>query len=347
MGSERVFELKLTRREFIAAVTGCAIGGIGVALTTRLEPFNRRFFPSAPEAEDLEPYAFYDGPIAIYRGARLRTSPRFPNRTRFRKPTNTIDFSEIDFIDDRNQRPPVKVEAFVINRPEIVKGQPAGRMPVSYKEEADGTLVPDEYGPDDDDWIKLVSNPGGRDFPLYVNLFGSLPFVQQLIRGSLEKLPGNYNDFGNYSLLGQVFVPSSPERAARDVVPSIWAKPIADKLDGKIPLNPRSERMVLTAKVVASGDSLEEKTQMEGLQTPVNVRNYPAKQYLNDEPVEIVGVVKQGTEIRNLLILGWWAACRRLDILGDLHDADGKALKTDSNQVVAISTLYLSYLASK
>lgn len=342
--------LMLTRGELFKL--GLAAGALAVLKGG--EVFWRRFLPNAPEAQDIIPSAVFDGSVAIYRGARLRTSPRIPDMTKFRQPTNKIEWSEIVSV---NGTLLMQSDVFVINRPEIIKGQPVDRIESSHRIKPDGTRVADKYIPTKNKWIKLTIRLHNSEagFPVYINLWGSSPWVQLLIFNG-EDLPSNSEG------RGQIFIPTSAERAARDVLPLIWSKVVADKLGGKVPLRPKrnyrfgngyeyhdpGERIVPTALVVVSGDTLEEKMEMERLKTPVNVRNYSAKLYYNDEPVEIVGVVAQGTEIRNLLVggnWGWWAACRRRDILGDLYDGRGNSVKTDPDKIVAISTLYLSYFS--
>lgn len=331
-------EIVLTRRQLLFGVVALGFGGA----LTQAERVTSRFLPSAPGGEDLPPYGTYNAVVAIHRDANLRTSPRIPDRTRFSQPSNTIDWQQMHSVNG-TEFPGISPDAFVVSNPELVKGQ--------YTE---NNSINISWSP----WIKLaVSLRNGESMPAYVNLYGGRPYVESLNGGyTLSAGDRNYAYYINYQDIGQILIPSSEDRVARDTVPLVWANIVSRKLSGTMPLRPwvkspdkgysdAGEMILPTAEVVAAGDSWEEKTKMERDQTPINVRNYPRKYYYDDEPVEILGTVRQGTEIRNLLVddFSSWSTTKRSDVKGELYDQSGNPVDIDPNQIVAIYNSYLKY----
>ncbi|HEY5600636.1 MAG TPA: hypothetical protein VIK81_00955 [Patescibacteria group bacterium] len=331
----------VSRRELI--IGGAALLG-GYALRSNLVDIQKRYLPHSPEAEAVQPVALLDGLVSVSKGAKIRTSPRFPQQTRLSHPDNTIKWEEIDSVNFTK----LDRDFFVTYSAEIVEGQPA-----SYEIWPDGVkTVRNIY------WLRLLigkkNKTGGFG---YVNLYGSENFVQQLTNTEVV-FPG-YDTYSNLyiSKLNNVILPSSKDRLARDSAPYVWARLVEQKLDGASALRGSStytfndgykvtdvgQQIVSISKVVASGDNLTEKIEMEQKGTLVNVRNHPGKEYLNGEPVEIVGKVKQQTEIRNVFVDGRkdWVGLRRKDILGDLYNDNNRVVKIEPGQVVAIWKFYL------
>ena len=337
---KRSSKLLPTRRDFV--LSGLSLVA-GIVIKAGVDNLSARYLPSAPDAEDRPPNAVYDGTIALYRGVNFRTSPRIPDRTRFSRPSNVIDWSIIHLVNGREilPFPSPYLDVFVVNNPELVEGQST-----------------EDWGLASSFWIKLrvTLYDGTKDLPVYASLYGGGSYVQELAyTGEMFFMPGSRSDGISYKERGQVLIPSSHDRVARDTVPSIWAKKITAKLEGKIPLRPawkpengmledKGERIIPVAKIVADlWGTEEERRRMEEAQTPVNVRNYPETKYVNGEPVEILGVVKQGTEIINVLTdsRSYWSACRRGNIKGELYGQNGDKVDVDSNQIVAINNSYL------
>lgn len=325
-----------SRREVLIAAGSLVVGYFGETIFGRV---SQRVFPSAPEAKDVAVAYIQWGPIAIHRGVHIRTSPQMPDRTRFSQPSNTVNWPTTVNNTD------ISGDVFVVNNPEIVWGQ----------------VTEEDWVLKKSPWLKLrVSlNDGTRDLPVYISLYGARPYVEELASGRIfDPVDQNYVRIGE---IGQVFIPHSTDRVAGEIVPRIWSKIVTDKFEGRTPLRSASqiglepgvledkgERIIRLAQVVASGDSLKEKMQMEANLTPVNVRAYPGKFYANDEEVEVLGAVRQGTRIRNLLVdrrTSAWAACKRGDIMGELYDQNGLPVRIDSNRIVAIydNNMYLKY----
>ena len=325
---------RFDRRSFLI---GYAAGTGGLVLTaTGAEKIISRFLPSSPEAEDLPIYAINSGVFAVHKEVHIRTSPRIPDRTRFKKPSNRIDWSEIRYFNNAffEDNPP---EIIALSNPELVEGQSVS-----------------DYPTNSEPWIKIaITTKSGLIIPGYISFYASRPHLEWLTRG--DHIFVGDGKYINYSERGQAFVPSSPERVARDIAPRIWANAIEKKFNGTLPLKPKQkfedgteyigERIIPSAEVVAAGDNWDERMEMERKQTPVNVRNFPAKEYYNSEPVEIMGKVKQGTEIRNLLADQYssWSACTRGNIRGNLYNDHGETIYVPSKQIVAIYDSYLKY----
>ncbi len=344
-------ETKIGRREVLMGAAGI---GIGFA-AGKVEGISSRFLPSVPEGRDIIPYAIHPGPIAIYRGVNIRTSPQIPDRTFLKKPSNNVDWPTIHSVNGVPINEDPFLGAFVMDNPELAEGVDASSLWTFFPE------IKNHKSP----WIKLRLNlfDGTKNLPAYISYYGAEPFVSRLTAGYITGA-GDRNHEGIFGdETGNVWIPKSKERIARDIVPQIWARKINKKLDGTTPLRPSvkslssdgqfdreypGEKIIESAIVVASGDrSLEDKIKMEQNQTRINVRNYPGKFFRNDEPVEILGTVKQGTEIKNVLIKSdefrEWAAARREDIQGELYDSKGDPVKINPKQVIAIWNDYLQY----
>ena len=316
----------------------------GYALRSNLGDIQKRYFPHAPEAEIVQHMALLDGLVAVSKGVKIRTSPRFPDQTRFSHPDNTIKWEEIDSVNFTK----IDRDFFSLYGAEVVEGQPA-----SYIIWPEG-----EKSPSNSTWLRLLIGLKNNTPRFgYINLYGSGKFVLPLTRTEII-YPG-YDTYSNLKAnsLNNIYLPNSKERLARDSAPYVWARLVEQKLDGASALRGSStytfndgykvtdvgQQIVSISKVVASGDNLTEKIEMEQKGTLVNVRNHPGKEYLNGEPVEIVGKVKQQTEIRNVFVDGRkdWVGLRRKDILGDLYNDNNRVVKIEPGQVVAIWKFYL------
>src|SRR3990167_6050393 len=106
--------VRLSRRQLLFG--GVAVGALGYRAG---EEIASRLLVDTPEAQDLEPRLVKVGVWAVSLGINIRTSPRIPDKTRFRKPDNRVYWDEIDTINgvSLEGRP-----AFLIINPQIVEG---------------------------------------------------------------------------------------------------------------------------------------------------------------------------------------------------------------------------------
>lgn len=86
------------------------------------------------------------------------------------------------------------------------------------------------------------------------------------------------------------------------VATSAWQAQILDRLEGRVPLSDEEVRYA-QMQVIASGKTLRERRQMEAEGLPVNVRNYPATNYPNGRPTEVVGKFPQGAVIEDAIVV--------------------------------------------
>src|SRR3989344_184537 len=122
----RLYDQRFSRRKFLIGAVIATVYG-GAMIYDKAVP---RFLPSAPEAQDLEPILVETGVVAIYEGVNIRTSPRIPNRTRFREPDNRIAWENIEEV---NNTPLNKKPAFLIVNPQVVEGQEVGQSGLWFK----------------------------------------------------------------------------------------------------------------------------------------------------------------------------------------------------------------------
>lgn len=316
---------EITRRQAIG--TGLvAVVGIYAGLYVH-DDVVPRYFPSAPEAEDIKSNTVNLGVIAIRKGVNIRTSRRIPNRTRFSKPDNTIEWDEIGKVNGVSLG---EKSEFIIVNPMII----------------DRERTSDRYRPG---WFRLdIQRKGSEDVqPFYVsNSQSTRDFVKFLgFAGYVGD--SETEDFG-YIIgpdgfdgdLGRVIVPENPETMARDIMPTLWSERMRKKFRGTFDLD-SGDTIVPSLEVVAGDEEMVE------LNTPVNVRDYPSLEYGNGEPTTIVGRVAQGTAIQYAILFPDdyyhqdFAAVRSEDIKGPLLDADGDQFMLEAGKIVAISSVYL------
>lgn len=347
MSAEKGVSRRAVIRQIAIGMTGSlALGASVYALGVNSE----RIYPRAPEPEDVTPYGVLDGVVAISKGANLRTSPKFPNTTRFSQPSNVIawdDIATVNFADVASH--PVAKEVFVVSNPEIVKGQPASYMDLAVNGKAE--LVPVRT-----DWIKLrvQTNKNRSATPVYVNLNGSEGFVRQLGVTKMRTVgDGSYIPF---ETRGRIYAPYSIETLEQDILPGAWAERVGRKLDGKAQLEKYfasdaridpSEKIIKKGTVVAAGDSWNEKLEMERVRGMVNVRNYPSQEFSKGKEVPVMGKVEQGVEIEHFLAgQNGFIGVRRKDIHGEIKDGNGFPQNIHPNHIVAISESYILFTDS-
>lgn len=344
---------RLTRRNVLR------IGGSLVTLGVVSYVFGRRVddaiisphFPSAPEAQDLEPQLALLGAIAVYEGANIRTSPTIPDRTRFRKPDNTIDWQEIETI---NEVPLADAKVFVIVNTPVVYGQSVSN---SFLDDKSNYFYknPTFYGYKSW-WIKLSIKKRRQDqsIPGYFNYSDQtrefvvpLEYITAAERRNRQSYSTTTRTIHENDL-GKIFVPKNPETVAQEIMPGLWAVDVRAKLDGKIPIYssinsiPTGEKIFKDLQVVAAGDSWDELVKMKEAGTPVNVRDYPGKYYLNGEPTKILGLVNQGTRIKSVLESGGFDAFKFADLEGPLLDQKGDRVNLPPDKICAIWSSYLA-----
>ena len=320
--------VRLSRRQLLFGGVAVAAG----ALSYRAgEEIASRLLVDTPEAHDLEPRLVKVGVWAVSMGINIRTSPRIPDKTRFRKPDNRLKWEEIETINGAYLE---GQSAFLIINPPIVEGQDTYR------------------GRHGADWIKLwIKNRDEVESqPYYIN--SSRQTEELLIwlgyagyaegyRADFEFL--EYIEHFPREDIGRVIVPENPQTMARDIMPKLWAERMRRKFDGEL-----GEHKLLTSLRVIAAGSEEEAREMLKLKTPVNVREYPSFWYGNNEPVNIVGRIPQGTIIDKALspphdgFHNRFAAVRSEDIRGELLDDQNSSFSPPAGEIYAIDLLYLS-----
>lgn len=346
---------RLTRRDVLR------MGGSLVALGVVSYVIGRRVddaiisphLPSAPEAQDLEPQLALLGAISVYEGANIRTSPAIPDRTKFRKPNNTIDWQEIETI---SGVPLAGGKVFVIVNPPVVYGQGVAKNLHNTYEETfykNATFHGYEYW-----WIKLSIKKNGQSQSTagYLNYSRQTrEFVVPLeyITAAERRNRQSYSTTTRIiheNDVGKIFVPKNPETVAQEIMPDLWAASVRSKLDGLAYLL-RGERIIENAEVVAFGNSWDELVSMKEAGTPVNVRDHPGTYYvdaerpiyyLNGEPTKILGVVNQGTKIKRVLESGGFGAFKFADLEGPLLDQEGHRVDLPPDKICAIWSPYLA-----
>jgi|GEM_PF-6664479 len=325
--SSELWTGRFTRRDFLRYAAVGAGGVISGAIAIKAIP---GFFLGAPEAENLEPKLVGVGVFAVSKGVNIRTSPRIPDRTRFRKPDNRIDWDEIETV---NEVPLEKQSTFLIVNPSIVEGQ-------------------DTYsGYGGTDWIKLaIGKRGEMAEPYYINSSEQtgefLKWLGYAGYAGGDNSWASYDFIGrfNFEDLGRVVIPRNPDTMARDIMPKIWAERMKIKFGGELG---SQDKMLTNLQVIAAG-SEKEVVDMIKLKTPVNVRDYPSLGYGDGEPVSIVGKISQGTVINKALVPpddGYhyhFAAVQSEDIRGSLLDAQNNSFTPSVGEIYAINLLYLS-----
>lgn len=321
---------RISRRKFLTGL-GILLGGayVGAMVYDKAIP---RFFPSAPEAQDLEPRYLNLGFVAIEKGVNIRTSPRIPNETRFSEPDNTIQWRDIEAVNGiaLNGK-----SVFIIENPELV----------------DGNRTLEDYG---SQWIKLqIKRRGDNNYqPYYINDSpNTWEFVNYIENfGVAEKQWNGYRyEDKIYTAqthnIGKVIVPNDSETGVQDLMPRLWSERIREKFDltGKLE---EGEIMLPGVEVIPNGHPsvIEE---MIKTQEPINVRDYPDTRYGSGDDVNIVGRIPQGTMIRKALLVPDdsfpvpFAAIKSEDIRGPLLDDFGKEFVVESGKILAIYSYYL------
>lgn len=367
MAQERILHRSFSRRMVVnhampIATAGAALlAGWKIADTQSWGPD----FPQRPEGlrpVDLPEDTIVTGPILIQKGVNFRTSPGIPDKTRFFNPKNTVDWDDIESVNGVSLE---GKDAFVVFNPVIIEnGQ---KVDIAYYSKDENGKVRRDGG----DWIKLTAgDKNNKTRPVYINdSFQTLGYVTHLLGGAfVDKISGGQyqtrvtsdakgtevkmsaEEFGG---VGKIFLPESAEKAAGQVIPTIWQDRMRKKLDGITPLyegvfdkhdnRTYGKEEILDAKVVASGDSFEEKTAMELAGTPVNIRACAEflSRYITGEKVAILGQIPQGTLIKNVLFSGnEFAAFRMSDVKGAILNYTHDFKKEDT-----IGAIYADYLA--
>lgn len=339
----------ISRRNFLIG------GGLIVAFTVLgIKGFDKvqsRYLPSAPEAQDLEPQLALLGAIAVYEGANIRTSPKIPERTKFRKPDNTIDWKEIETI---NGIPFAGAKAFVIVNAPAVYGQGVSKNLYNKPFYKDATFHGYEYW-----WIKLSIKKNGQSQSTagYLNYSHQtrefvipLEYIEEADKSGPQIYYSGRQGSVHEKELGKIVISKNPQTVAQEIMPDLWAQEVKAKLDGTASLSP-GERIVENVEVVAFGNTWDEPVSMKEAGTPVNVRDHPGTYYadaerpifyLNGEPTRILGVVNQETRINRVLETRGFGAFKFADLEGPLLDQEGHQVNLLPDKICAIWSPYLA-----
>lgn len=326
-----LYDQRFSRRGFLV-LSALSAAYAGTMIYDRAIP---RFFPSAPEAKNLEADFLKAGVTAIYKGINIRTSPRIPSKTRFRQPDNRLTWEQIEEV---NGTPINNQSAFIILNPLVVEGQAA------YK--------------DYNWWIKIMVKKIGQTVSqsYYINLspntnehvkfLGFAGFADQgeetyQLYGSGYKVKRGLVDLED---IERVIIPPDPKTMASDIMPSLWAERMKQKFANSVS---SGDKIVKNLKIVAAGSN-QDIEEMVRNETPINLREYPSLEYGNGEPVKVVDRIPQGTLVDKVLIPPDdyshfnFAAVMSEDINGPLLDAQGNIIEPTAGRVCAI---YMPYLA--
>lgn len=341
----------ISRRDFVIG------GGVLLIASTifgikAFDKIQSRYLPSTPEAQDLDPQLALLGAIAVYEGANIRTSPAIPDKTRFRKPDNTIDWQEIEKVNGIRLN---GAKAFVIANALAVKGQFVGHF-------FDNPAINHQWL-DEKVWIKInVERKGkGGTTPAYISyssqtneLVTPLNYIEPRgVYTDQVTWPNRIHILDrsiNESFFGLILVPKNPQTVAQEIMPDLWANRIRPKLEGRAFL-PQGERIVENVEVVAFGNTWAQLVSMKEAGTPVNVRDHPGTYYvdaqrpiyyLNGEQTRILGVVNQGTKIKRVLESGGFDAFKFADLEGPLLDQEGRQVNLLPDKICAIWSYYLA-----
>lgn len=309
--SER-YDSRFSRRKFLALL---GIGGTWLGLKIYYDAIPR-FFPSAPEAEDVDSKIVFPGVWAVSKGINIRTSPNIPNKTRFAKPDNRISWDEIETVNGTSLE---GHSNFVILNPTVVDGQ--------Y------TWEGDPY------WMRLMIKRKSEMFsqPYYLSLSpNTREFVTFLGFAGYGSSGKEYEDLYNHVVEnnlptnGRTILSQNSETMARDIMPGLWNEKMREKFEGQLDAE---EKMETNLKIA--------------VEKLVNVRTYPSLEYGNGEPVNIIGTVAEGTLLGQAIIPpndGYhysFAAVRSEDIRGPLFDGKGNPFLPPAGKILAISVAYL------
>lgn len=307
--------------------------------------------PSAPEAQDLEPQLALLGAIAVYEGVNIRTSPRIPDRTRFKKPDNTIDWQEIETI---NGVPLAGAKAFVIINPPLVYGQGVSKNLYHKPFYKDATFHGYEYW-----WIKLSIKRKGQSQSTagYLNYSHQtrefvipLEYIEEADKSGPQVYYSGRQGSVHEKELGKIVIPKNPETVAQEIMPDLWANRVRQKLEGKAFLT-QEERIVENVEVVAFANTWDGFISMKETGTPINVRDHPGTYYadaerpiyyLNGEQTRVLGVVNQGTKIKRVLISAGFGSFKFADLEGPLLDQEGRPVNLPPDKICAIWRYYLA-----
>jgi len=135
---------------------------------------------------------------------------------------------------------------------------------------------------------------------------------------------------------------------------SSWAQDVSRTLKGEQkPL--KTDKFYEKGKIVAAGADLEDRFEMQRNKVPVIVRDYPALEHENGVATHVVGVIGQGEEISNFMLVrdesvaryGQWAAFQ-CDLAKDkIQPANGKPVEIPKEGVCVIRSDYVDSSAKK
>src|SRR3989344_2230689 len=255
--SREEYDARFSRRKFLV------LAGIGSAwlLSKLYYDTIPRYWPSTPEARNVDSKMVFPGVCAISKGINIRTSPKIPNRTRFRSPNNRLDWDEIGTINGTWLKD--RTVFLVVNPTAIVEGKELMENVGSY-------------------WARFMIKvkDGSEAQPFYINFSHSTEEVVKFLGfAGYTGFPETYDNHklgvkgGDSNEVGRIIIPENSETMARDFMPGLWAERMRKKFEGNLDPN---DQIVTDVQVVGS-DQL------------INVREYPSLEYGNGEPVNIVG----------------------------------------------------------
>lgn len=276
-------------------------------------------------------------PIAITNGVNVRSYPVVPEPPAIRIPrssywNNILPWDQIASVNGTSLN---GARVFVIENAPTVRGENTDN---DYEE---------QFRPYDT-WIKLSIKQRRQIYPSFYFVSYSIgqtrDFVRRVGGGSQLKVEGlEHNPDGDsYILLGGESIRVTdigkvtvyPEANS---LGEVWAARMADKLDGKIPLE--YEQKFAEVMVVPAGVSLDHVRMQREAGRTVSLTEYPRIFTPEEMKGKILGSVKFNTRIKSVILTENLldGIFRRRDLFGDIIDASGRNLEIPPNKILTIN----------
>lgn len=316
-----------------ASGTASAVGIAAVVWGPKLREPEAEYFPDALAG----PAEYIAGaPIIIQKGVNIRTEPSIPQPPAVRLPrerawsrNNVVEWDSIEAV---GGVPLNGAGAFAVEYAEFVKGED------TYKY----TRRPGEHGY----WIRLkVQVKGKGERAGFINYsLQTADFVEPV--GSFYLFGYQWISERELLLASKPQMSIKPEVVGRvTVLPDkiqlaryMWSSSLMGKLDQRVPLT-LDERPFEETVVFPWGETTAEHLQRKQEDKPVKVFDLPPNLASQLGLSKIVGFVRLGTTIKNVILTrarNAWGLFRRADVEGDILDSEGNVLDVPLEQILVI-----------